>query len=170
MNNINNQNNMNNQNGRVHINNMNQFMLFDKIPLKNKVTQYRNPTQGIWNETELSKIFFCTKNINYLQQKIVERVNNMANNKFKVSYQDENALKIIMRNIYLTNCKNLPYNLNQQVIDLNLKVLNHCIPKVYNETVSYQKYLNDISNLVVPLDRPVLCNMKDKTLEPKIGF
>ena len=46
-----------------------------------------------------------------------------------------------------------------------------CIIKEIDKSViHYQKYLNDISNLVVPLDRPVLCNMKDKTLEPKTGW
>lgn len=162
--------NNNNQNGRVHINNLNQFMLFDKIPIKNKTTEYRNPTHGIWEESQLSKIFFSSKNINYIQHQIVIKVNEKAQGQFKVSYQDENALKLIMRNIFLSCGKNLPYNINEQIIDLNLKVLNYCIPKVYGETLGYQKYLNDISTLVVPLDRPVLCTMKNKTLEPKFGF
>nr|QFG74966.1 MAG: hypothetical protein [Megaviridae environmental sample] len=162
--------NQNTQNGRVTIQNLNQFMLFDKIPINNKTTEYRNPTTGIWEESELSKLFFSSKNINYLQHQIVTRVNQKSNNKFNISYQDENALKLIMRNIYLSCGKNLPYDINNQVIELNVKVLNHCVPKVYSETVAYQKYLNDISTLVVPLDRPVLCTMKNKTLEPKFGF
>ena len=50
--------NQNTQNGRVTIQNLNQFMLFDKIPINNKTTEYRNPTTGIWEESELSKLFF----------------------------------------------------------------------------------------------------------------
>jgi len=158
------------QNGRIVINNLNQFLLSDRIPINNKTTEYRNPVAGIWEESKLSKLFFSHKNINYLQHQIISKVNQKSNNQFNVSYQDENTLKIIMRNIYLSCCKNLPYNINEQIIELNLKVINHCVPKIYNETVSYQKYLTDISTLVTPLDRPVLCSMKNKTLEPKFGF
>ena len=157
-------------NGRVPIPNLNQFMLFDKIPIKDKVTEYRDPTKGIWYESKLSTMFFSKQNINHIQQNIVVGVNKLANHAFKVNFQDENALKIIMRTIYLSCSKNLPNNFNEQIKELNNKVLAHCIPKVYGETVAYQKYLQDISTLVTPMDRPVLCTMKNKTLEPKFGF
>ena len=56
-------------NGRVDIkspNTSNLFKMYDKIPA-NQCTTFRNPTEGIWNNTILSQAFFSEKNTQILQ-------------------------------------------------------------------------------------------------------
>lgn len=50
-------------NGRVNIktpNTSNLFAMYDKIPA-NQCTTYRNPTEGLWDNTDLSNAFFLKK-------------------------------------------------------------------------------------------------------------
>ena len=54
-------------NGRVNIMNplpptSNLFKLYDKNPVK-QCSNYRNATEGLWDETLLSKAFFSDNNI-----------------------------------------------------------------------------------------------------------
>ena len=54
---------MNYSNGRVDLKSPNTSVLFnmyDKIPA-NQPTTFRNPTLGLWNETQLSNCFFSLK-------------------------------------------------------------------------------------------------------------
>ena len=62
-------------NGRVNIltcnppNSFEQFQMYDKIPV-NQCTTFRNPTEGLWNNTPLSTTFFSHNNICYIQNAI----------------------------------------------------------------------------------------------------
>jgi hypothetical protein len=52
-------------NGRVDIKSPNTsslFQMYDKIPANQCVT-FRNPTEGLWTDTDLSRAFFSHQNI-----------------------------------------------------------------------------------------------------------
>ena len=56
-------------NGRVDIktpNTSSLFELYDKIPA-NQCATFRNPTEGLWDDTALSIAFFSKQNIQILQ-------------------------------------------------------------------------------------------------------
>ena len=54
--------------------------------------------------------------------------------------------------------------------DLNNLVVNFCVPKILPEIDAYIKYKNDVSTLVVPIDRPVQTDFKFKSNEFKRFF
>ena len=67
---------MNYPNGRVNIldNTPNSvFNLYDKIPVEQNITSYRNALTGNLEDNMLSKVFFSKGNIILLQKKIIKR-------------------------------------------------------------------------------------------------
>jgi hypothetical protein len=159
-------------NGRVDIKSPNTsslFQMYDKIPANQCVT-FRNPTEGLWNDTDLSRAFFSHQNIKILQNGIRAGVYERSNNQYLIGPQDCDSLKIIMRSVYLQHASNLPYDIPQQVTELNKIVLNYCIQQVYSEAQGYMKYISDVSTLAVPIAHPVMANNNDRELVLKPWF
>jgi hypothetical protein len=161
-----------NFNGRVDIKNPdtnNLFALYDKIPA-NQCATFRNATEGLWDETQLSKLFFSQENINILHNGIRAGVYHRSNGQYVIGPQDCDSLKIVMRSVYLQYAANQPNNITQQIEELNKIVLNYCVQQVYGEAQGYLKYIDDASTLVVPISHPVMSNNTDRTLELKTWF
>ena len=163
---------MNYPNGRVNIldNAPNSvFNLYDKIPVEQNITSYRNALTGNLEDNMLSKVFFSKGNIIILQKKIMKGVYDNSNGRFRIGYQDEDTLKIIMRSIFLQNSANNPNNITAQVEALNQIVADYCVPQICSEAQAYINYKNDVSNLAVPIQRP-LSTYSNNTLELKKFF
>ena len=159
-------------NGRVDIKSpdtSNLFALYDKIPANQCVT-FRNPTEGLWNDTTLSMAFFSQQNIQMLQNGIRAGVYNKSNGQYTIGQQDCDSLKIIMRSVYLQYAANQVNNISDQVTELNQIVLNYCVQQVYGEAQGYMKYINDASTLVVPIAHPVMADNTDRQLFLKSWF
>ena len=159
-------------NGRVDIktpNTSDLFQMYDKIPANQCVT-FRNPTEGLWNDTTLSMAFFSQQNIQMLQNGIRAGVYNKSNGQYTIGQQDCDSLKIIMRSVYLQYAANQVNNISEQVAELNKIVLNYCIQQVYSEAQGYIKYINDASTLVVPIAHPVMADNTDRQLFLKSWF
>ena len=159
--------NTNNFNGRVNIiqpNTQNQFAMYDRIPAK-QCTTYRNPTMGIFERSPLIDAYFSKQNIDNLQEGIRRGVYQMSNGQYQIGIQDCDALKIIMRSIFLQNSVNMPNNIQEQVQALNQIVLQYAIKQVYEEAKGYMKYLYDASTLYTPMEHPTLSYTNDKQLE-----
>ena len=88
-------------NGRVDIKSPNTstlFEMYDKIPANQCVT-FRNPTEGLWTDTDLSQVFFSQQNIQILQNGIRAGVYHRSNSQYRIGPQDCDSLKIIMRSV-----------------------------------------------------------------------
>tara|TARA_B100001093_G_scaffold83901_1_gene75440 strand:- start:25105 stop:25593 length:489 start_codon:yes stop_codon:yes gene_type:complete len=145
-------------NGRVNIIGVNTgdiFSLYDKIPVQQKSTQYRNALTGTWNNNMLSTAFFSSDNIRIIQNSIKKGVYSASNGNFVISDQDEDTLKIIMRSIFLQNSKNSDNNIKNQIIELNDKVVRYAVPQIYGEAEGYIRYKHDVSTLATPIERPL---------------
>ena len=162
------------QNGRVDIyqpDTNRLFSMYDKIACDSKATEYRDPLTGNWTENNLSRQFFSKENIEQLQNGLVNGVYRYSNGQYRIGFQCTDTLKIIMRSTYLTYAKNLSNNIQQQLQKLNKIVLDYCIPQVLGEAKGYLNYLNDVSTLPTPIDRPVLpYGGDDKNLILPVGF
>ena len=159
-------------NGRVDIktpNTSDLFKMYDKIPANQCVT-FRNPTEGLWNDTTLSITFFSQQNIQMLQNGIRAGVYKKSNGQYTIGQQDCDSLKIIMRSVYLQYAANQKNNISEQVAELNNIVLNYCVQQVYSEAQGYMKYINDASTLVVPIAHPVMADNTDRQLFLKSWF
>jgi hypothetical protein len=155
-------------NGRIDIINKTQspditnlFAMYDKIPA-NQCATFREATLGQWDETPLSKAFFSKENIQIIQNGIRAGVYKKSNGQYIIGSQDCDALKIIMRSVYLQNSANQTINISGQIEELDKIVLDYCIHHVYSEAQGYMKYLYDVSTLAVPMASPVLETQKDK--------
>jgi len=159
-------------NGRVDIKTPNTselFQMYDKIPA-NQCTTFRNATEGLWTENNLSNAFFSLQNIQIIQNGIRAGVYKRSNGQYVIGPQDCDSLKIIMRSVFLQNAANQPNNIKQQVAELNKMVLDYCIQQVYSEAQGYMKYINDVSTLVVPIAHPVMADNTDRELVLKPWF
>jgi hypothetical protein len=159
-------------NGRVDIktpSTSDLFKMYDKIPANQCVT-FRNPTEGLWNDTTLSIAFFSQQNIQMLQNGIRAGVYKKSNGQYTIGPQDCDSLKIIMRSVYLQYAANQVNNISDQVTELNQIVLNYCVQQVYGEAQGYMKYINDASTLVVPIAHPVMADNTDRQLFLKSWF
>ena len=159
-------------NGRINIKSPNTstlFQMYDKIPANQCVT-FRNATEGLWNETPLSRAFFSYENIQIIQNGIRAGVYNRSNGQYIIGPQDCDSIKIIMRSVFLQYSANQPFNIPQQIEELNKIVLNYCIQQVYSEAQGYMKYIDDASTLVIPIAHPVQASNTDRQLEFKGWF
>jgi len=161
-----------NSNGRVDIKSpstQNLFNLYDKIPA-HQCTTFRNPLEGMLEETVLSVAYFSTGNLEIIQNAIRKGIYDKTNGQYIIDNQDCDALKIIMRGVFLEHSANLPYNITQQIEELDKKVINFCIQQIYSELRGYVKYLHDASTLAVPIAPPIMSSLADKQLELKPWF
>ena len=141
-----------------------QFGFADKIPLKPCVT-YRDALTGTWTDTLLSCTFFSAANIEILQNAIRKGVYDRSNGQYVIGQQNCDELKIIMRSIFLEHSNNLPCDIKYQIIELNKLVTTFAVEQVYKAAVSYMKFKYDVSNLAVPISRPVNTSPQTNTLE-----
>jgi hypothetical protein len=159
-------------NGRVDIfspKTTDLFQMYDKIPAK-QISTFRNPTEGLWDNTDLSKAFFSSKNMAIIQNGIRKGVYEKSNGQFVISNQDGDTLKIIMRSIFLQYSSNQPTNVIKQVKELNKMVWDYAIPQVYSEAIGYNKFVSDVSTMYKPMDPPILSKNNDKQLILKPWF
>ncbi len=71
-----------------------------------------------------------------------------------------------MRSIYFQYGKNANNNINKQVLDLNTRVIDWCVPEILSNIKQSEQYKIDISTLPIPLDRSTLPSQKGlRTLE-----
>ena len=158
-------------NGRIDIinNTKPKNKLFNK-PLSNKSVDYKEALTGTLECSTLSKAFFSKQNMQIIQNSIRATVYARSNNQHIIGQQDTINLQIIMRSIFLQYTRSISTNITQQISDLNNLVVNFCVPKILPEIDAYIKYKNDVSTLVVPIDRPVQTDYKFKSNEYKRFF
>ena len=149
---------MDQYNGRVNIlddSNPNiMFQMAEKIAIKNKATEYRDPLVGIHEDNILAKVYFSEGNVQILQNASRAGVYKKSNQKIVIPPQNIENLKIIMRSIFLQNVEYSSQSITEQVEKLNSFVLDYAVNSVYNEAIGYLNYCKDQSSLAVPLDRP----------------
>ena len=135
-------------NGRINIlDNPDPYIRFkmqEKIACKNKATEYREPLEGIMENSLLAQVYFSQGNVQILQNGIRAGVYSMSGyRKLIVPQQNIDNLKIIMRSIYLQYGQiDNSEHVTKQVEVLNEYVLDYAVLNVYNEAVAYLKYLS----------------------------
>jgi hypothetical protein len=120
-----------------------------------KTTVKDDVLKGILEKTPLSDLFFSNQNIEQLQNEIIDQVYTRSDNKFKISKQNEVELLVIMRSIFLQYSKNLPYNFEQQVCELNKQVLLEAVPSIMVNIEATLGYERDAGQLHQTIPRPL---------------
>ena len=121
------------------------FLLTNNHPEKFfEKSTYQFEPQAVTNVNKLKQVFFSPENVKYLQEKMIYEVL-ATTKKYKIQYQNEQDLRMIMETIYFDKTRNIGYDLNEQLNELNLYVVKFCVPLIINEIRVYLKYLDDIS-------------------------
>jgi|TARA_B100001093_G_scaffold506984_1_gene566829 hypothetical protein len=158
-------------NGRINLEGpeiKHQFEMFDKIPVESYT--FHDAMTGNFYKTELSNLFFSSKNIDIIQNGIRAEVYSLSKNKHIIDRQNQDELNTIMRSIFLSNSKNLPNDITSQIETLNNKVINEISPKLLGEVIGYLNYRRDISQIPVPLTYAKSTMDNSKSLEFKHIF
>ena len=112
--------------------------------------------RGNWEHTALSDAYFSRTNAHRIQKEITKEVYRRSGPKrYQIDDQDVDELKMIMRGMYLQYAKNNPFNIEGQIQELNKLVIDWAVPRIISEIEQYQYYLNDISHLPIPLEKPL---------------
>lgn len=141
------------------------FEMQEKIHAKNTSSNYYEALIGTWEANVLAQVFFAKGNIDILQNGLRAGVFEMSKGEFSLPPQNIDALKIIMRSVYMQHAEHHPTNITQQVERLNELVLKQVVPMLYSEAKSYMRYRQDQSTLVVPLNKPLPADRIYKQLE-----
>lgn len=159
-------------NGRVNLEepeNINaRFHMFEKIAIKNKATEYRDPLIGVFENTLLSNVFFSQGNVQILQNGLRAGVYNRSGARaLVIPPQSIDVLKTFMRDTFINYSTFESTNITEQVSRLNKLLLEQLVPVLYSEAIGYLKYLEDQSTLVVPMELPQQPDRVYKQLELK---
>jgi hypothetical protein len=127
-----------------------------------------NTVNRLYSGNCLSELYFSKENINIIQEGIINSVYNKSNGKYNISRQSDNELIIVMRSIYFQHGKNLNFNINEQIKELNTLVIQWCVDEIISNVKQYLEYKKTVSTLPLPLERAQLPSQKgSKTLEIK---
>lgn len=137
---------------------------------KEKIIQ-SNPYYYVLKDYDIEEtglIFFSVENVNMIQNKIKQIIYKLSN-VILTEDQDINSLLIVMRDVYLREGRFLRYKINQQVEDLNIKLLNRLIPDILSGVKQQLGYLKYINSPIEPMDRPINDSIKGSKTTKEIG-
>jgi adenylyl- and sulfurtransferase ThiI len=98
------------------------------------------------NQTDLENYFFSDENIDNINKQLVLKVYNHTKGLIKISKQSKDSLIIVMRYVFLEYAKHLPYNIKNQILELNCIVVGEVLPNVLTNANQKIDYLNEINN------------------------
>jgi len=93
--------------------------------------------------TEVMRVFFSKHNIDYLQSEIIKQVYERSCGNYKISRQSDDELLIVLRSTFLQYTKNLPFNIEGQVQELNYQALLWIIPRIMTNIQGYIQYAKE---------------------------
>jgi hypothetical protein len=124
-------------------------------------TDFRQDIIGnIHCPTPLNTQFFSLSNLDYLQQAIQEQVYTMSGNKHRIDRQNDDDVKLIMRSYYMTYGRNNPNTVQEDLADLNARVIGYASAKIFSELDFYMFYRQDIAEFAPPIANPMDVHVK----------
>lgn len=112
--------------------------------------------RGNWEANDLSTSFFSQGNIQQIQNAIRKSVFERSKPKgYVIDDQSVDELKMIMRGMFYQYSKNLPYDIQGQIDELNQRVVDWSVPHILSAVDHYVYYLKDIDTLPTPMAHPV---------------
>ena len=143
-------------NGLLHDVNLVQTKDINMVPGESPmfVNFQDNAIKGIHEETGLSEVYFSKENMEILQSAIRYEVN--QNTGKIIDKQSPNELSIVMRSIYLQNGNPMvsSNSIKKEVVKLNSMVIDYCSEQISTQVLQYQGYIQKLTTLPVPIERP----------------
>jgi hypothetical protein len=124
------------------------FILFQDVNpnlVDKRNEMIKNITKTTSSEiTDVESLFFSDENIELINKQLILYVWKKSNNLYKINFQDKDKLLIIMRYVYLEFSRNLPYDIQKQINELNCLTISEIGPTVITNFEQKLGYLRDI--------------------------
>jgi len=134
------------------------FALMEPSRLRKEATPYNIALRGDKCSNELSRVFFGASNVGRLNSLIGQEVAIQAG--FQIGPQDQDALKMLMRDVFMEFALNRDDDVNRQVDELNAIVMHRGAKTVIQSAAAHQRYLQDISQMHTPICHPTAASIK----------
>ena len=125
------------------------YQLFENLNVQNNNI---SSLTGNLCTNDLSKLFFSQTNIDYLQDKMIEDIFRLSGK--NISKQSDEQLIIVMRSIYFQHGRNMMCKLQEQIEQLNEKVLEYCVPNIHSNLKQYVGYIKEITSKRELMEKP----------------
>lgn len=102
----------------------------------------------------LEETFFLDENIDIIQKKVVMGVFKKSEKKFFIKFQKVEKITTIMKYVFNEFAQHLPFNIKEQIIELNNKTSDIIINDIISNLNSHEKYMRDSTNQPKLMDRP----------------
>jgi len=133
----------------------------------NNDKQCAEPSCQDADNVELVKeAFFLRENIEIVQNMIIKNVAKKSN--YLIPKQKDEDIILLMNGIYHDYARNLPYNLKEQIQELDERTVNFITPWLINEVEAYQKYLIDSNAPLRPPELPINITKPRKESLPSV--
>jgi hypothetical protein len=136
----------------AYLNDNNQANKLRREIIKNQV-RINECEQG-----DLENTFFSDENIVLINKQLILAVFKKTNGSYKISAQTTESLTIVMRYVFLEHARHLPYNILEQIRELNLRVVNEIVPIVITQITQRTEYLKTIAEPRNVLPLPINVN------------
>ena len=132
-----------------------------------KFNMQEMPTAFFWNNTTSNKLrneliknqvriseceqgdletyFFSDENIDLINKQLIMNVFKKTNGEFKISTQKHEDLIIVMRYTFIEYAKHLPFDIANQIRELNCIVIGQILPNIITQITQRKEYLRVIS-------------------------
>ncbi len=125
--------------------------------------------KGLYEPTPIGELFFSQQNINRIQKMIRYEIFVRTNGKYKLEIdQNETDLLVVMRDIFITCGKNMPYKVIHQVKELNHKTIEKIIPDMISMIRQDDEYIKQLDKPIDPIPLPVCVNSKGRLTLPSV--
>ena len=94
---------------------------------------------------DLETTFFSDENIDLINKKLIMDVFKKTKGEFKISTQKKEDLIIVMRYTFIEYAKHLPYDIANQIRELNCIVVGQILPNIITQITQRKEYLRVIS-------------------------
>jgi hypothetical protein len=129
----------------------------------NKSNQLR--TELIKNQVRISEeaqgnlehIFFSAENMELINKQLIISVFEKTKGAIKIPPQSSSDLIIVMRYVFLEYARHLPYDIMEQIRELNCRVVGEILPNIITNVNQRIDYLKQIENprKILPLPQNV---------------
>ena len=113
---------------------------------------------------DLETFFFSNENIDLINKQLIINVFKKTNGEFKISPQKNEDLIIVMRYTFIEYARHLPYDITNQIRELNSIVIGQILPNIITQITQRKEYLRVINEPRELLPLPISESMSSKLL------
>ena len=95
---------------------------------------------------DLEKYFFSDENIDLINKQLIIEVFKKTKGEFKISSQKYEDLIIVMRYTFIEYARHLPYDIINQIRELNTIVVSQILPNIITQITQRKEYLRVINS------------------------